>query len=230
MVDFQVHSMEGTQYVEVHMESDMFRAEAGAFCYYTGDVEIRSKLIPSFGGVMRALLAGEKVYRPTYRGTGIVTLESSLGGFHVLDLQDETWILEPGTYWASDDEIKISYHREPIMTSIYAGEGLIYLQTKVSGTGKVVVTTRGPVEMIELEPGKKVAVDGQSVICRTKDVSFKIRRSTKNWLGRLTSGEGRIRVYEGPGKILLNPAPFWRYKAFTERVGSPDYPSRESAK
>ena len=85
MVEFTVHSVEGTQYVDVHLNNESFRAEAGAFCYFVGDVTIQSKLIPSFGGILRALLADERIYRPTYTGTGIVTLESSLGGFHVLD-------------------------------------------------------------------------------------------------------------------------------------------------
>ena len=40
-------------------------------------------------------------------------------------------------------------HRERIMTSLWAGEGLIYLQTKVRGQGKVVLITRGLVELIK---------------------------------------------------------------------------------
>jgi uncharacterized protein (AIM24 family) len=141
-----------------------------------------------------------------------------LGGFHILDLKDESWVLEPGTYWASEDGIDVSFHRERMITGFWAGEGLVYLQTKVSGTGKVVVTTRGPVEVIQLEKGKKVAVDGNSVICRSADVSFRIGRATKGYLDLVTAGEGRIRIYEGTGKLLLNPSPYWRYKIAQDRV------------
>jgi len=63
------------------------------------------------------------------------------------------------------------------------------------------------------------------VICRTGDVSFKVRRSTKNFFGRFTSGEGFVRVYEGAGKILLNPAPYWRYRISTERGADAERPS-----
>jgi uncharacterized protein (AIM24 family) len=220
LAEFKVHSMEGTQYVDVHLNNESFRAEAGALCYFVGDVSVKSKLLPSVGGILRALMADEKIYRPTYTGTGIVTLESSLGGFHILDLANESWILEPGTYWASDEGVNVSFHRERIATAFWAGEGLIYLQTKVSGTGKVVVTTRGPVEMIQLEKGKKVAVEGNSVICRSADVSFKIGRASKGYIGAVTSGEGRIRIYEGTGTILLNPSPYWRYKIAQDRATS----------
>jgi uncharacterized protein (AIM24 family) len=220
--------MEGTQYVEAHLNNETIRAEAGALCYLTGDISIYSKLIPSMGGILRALLADERIYRPTYSGTGVVTMESTLGGFHVLELQNDSWILEPGTYWASDIGVDVSFHRERLMTSIYAGEGLVYLQTKVSGSGKVVVTTRGPTEMIQLESGMKVVVEGNSVICRTANVSYTMRRPTRNLLGRITSGERSVRVYEGTGRVLLNPAPYWRYKMFTEEAGDPNYPSRAS--
>ena len=228
MAEFKVHHLEGTQYVDAHLNNETIRAEAGALCYLNGDITIRSRLVPSIGGLVKSLLADEAVYRPTYTGTGVITLEATLGGFHVLDLAQEAWILEPGTYWASEESVNVSFRRESFQTSVWAGEGLIYLQTKVSGPGKVVVTTRGPIEVIQLEKGKKFVAEGKYVIGRTMDVAFSIRRATKNFFGKFTSGEGLVRVYEGPGKILLNPAPFWRYRLFTERGGNPDYPSRSS--
>lgn len=228
MAEFKVHHLEGTQYVDAHLNNETIRTESGALCYLNGDITIHSKLIPSLGELVKSLLADEAIYRPTYTGTGVITLEATLAGFHVLDLAEETWVLEPGTYWASEERVNVSFHRESLLTSMWAGEGLIYLQTKVRGPGKVVVTTRGPIEGIQLEKGKKVVAEGKYVICRTADVSFGIRRATKNYFGRFTSGEGLVRVYEGTGKLLLNPAPYWRYRLFTERGGDPDYPSRSS--
>ncbi|QEH35490.1 hypothetical protein OJF2_40420 [Aquisphaera giovannonii] len=225
MAEFRVHKLEGMQYVDIHLDNETARAEAGAFSYMTGEITMHSRLIPSIGGLIKSLLADEAVYRPTYTGTGVITLESSLGGFHILDLDGESWILERGTYWASEGSVEVSYHRERFLTSLYAGEGLIYLQTKVRGHGKVALTTRGPVEELTLERGKSLVAEGMYVIARTPDVSFKIRRPTKNFFGRYTSGEGWVRVYEGPGKVLLNPAPYWRYWMMVQR-GDADYPSQ----
>jgi hypothetical protein len=121
------------------------------------------------------------------------------------------------------------FGREPSATAVWAGEGLIYLQTKVSGHGKVVVTTRGPVEETVLGEEGKVTAEGKHVICRTGDVAFKMERSTKNYLGRFTSGEGYVRVYEGAGRVLLNPAPYWRYRIAAERGKESDYPARATS-
>jgi uncharacterized protein (AIM24 family) len=229
MAEFKIQKLEGTQYVDIHLNHEMVRVESGALSYMTGDIAIHSPLMPSVGGLIKSLLADESIYRPTYAGTGVITLESTLGGFHVLNLRGESWLLERGAYWASEGSVDVSYRRERLITGLWAGEGLVYLQTKVSGYGKVVVTTRGPVEEIKLKEGKPIATEGKYVICRTADVSLNVRRSTKNFLGRYTAGEGSVRVYEGSGRVLLNPAPYWRYRVFTERAGDPDFPSRATS-
>jgi len=99
----------------------------------------------------------------------------------------------------------------------------------MSGYGKVIVTTRGPVEEVVLTKGTKVAAEGKYVIARTADVNFRIRRATKNFFGAFTAGEGLVRVYEGTGRILLNPSPYWRYRIFTERGKNPETPARTVA-
>ena len=225
MAEFLVHELEGTRFVEIHLNQELVRVEAGALSYLKGDVTIHSSLVPSVGGAIKSLLADQAVYRPTYTGTGVITLESSLGGFHILEMKGESWILERGTYWASEGSIDVKYHREQLGTALWAGEGPLYLQTRVTGHGKIALATRGPVEEHYLEEGQKVAAEGKYVICRTGDVKFKVKRPTKNFFGRFTSGEGLVRVYEGPGRVLLNPAPYWRYRMFNERGNNPDDPS-----
>jgi uncharacterized protein (AIM24 family) len=185
----------------------------------TGNITLDSRLIPSIGGLIKSVLAEESIYRPTYTGTGVVSLESSFGGFHVIDLGGESWILEKGTYWASEGSVDVSFHREAMLTSLWAGEGLVYLQTKVRGQGKVVVTSTGPIEEITLQAGKTFVAEGKFVVGRTASVSFKLRRATKSYLGKFTAGEGMVRIYGGPGRILLNPAPYWRYRMLADAGG-----------
>jgi len=167
------------------------------------------------------LVANESVYRPTYAGTGVITLASSLGGFHVFELKGESWILEKGSYWASEGSVELQFFRERLLTSLWAGEGVVYLQTRVSGQGKLVVCTKGPVEEMELVEGEQLVVEGNCVIGRTQSVKFQMRRPTKNFWGRFTSGESIVRTYRGPGKVLLNPTMYWRYYMDQQRKKSP---------
>jgi len=229
MAEFKIRSLEGTQYVEIHLAHEVVRTEAGAMRYIRGKIDIHSRVIPSIGGAIKSLIAEESIYRPTYFGTGVVTLESTLGGYHVVELDGESWILERGTYWASEGDVDVGFRRERMMPSLWAGEGFVYLQTRVRGHGKVVLATRGPVEEVVLEKGQRVAAQGYQVIARTGDVTFRMRRATKNFFGRFTAGEHRLRVFEGPGRVLVNPAPYWRLRVMSRKAGgdpgSPDLTS-----
>jgi uncharacterized protein (AIM24 family) len=216
MAVFEVKEVEGVHYVDMTLDNETVRAEAGALSYLNGDIKIHSKLIPSIPSAIKSVLALQAIYRPTYTGTGVVTLLSSLGGFHIMDLDDENWILERGTYWASEGSIDVSFHRVDFWTAYRAREPIIYLQTRVKGRGKVAVRTRGPIEELTLSEDQKVAVDGKSVIGWSSDVRFRVRRPTDNFFGKLTAGQGRLRVFFGPGRVLLNPAPHWRYRLFAE--------------
>jgi len=211
MAKFEIHQLEGMNYVEIHLNQEMVRCEAGSMNYMIGKIRIHSQLIPSVGSLLSSWLSGESVYRPTYTGSGVITLESSLGGFHLLELKGESWILEKGAYWASEGSVDLKFFKEKMLTSLWAGEGFVYLQSQVSGYGKVVVTTKGPVEVIDLQEDQEVVVDGECVIGRMASVQFSLRRPTENFLGRFTAGEPIVRVYRGPGKILLNPTFYWRY-------------------
>jgi uncharacterized protein (AIM24 family) len=221
MARFEVQYLEGMRFVEIHLEHEMVRCESGALNYLRGDIAVHSQLIPSVGGLVSSIVANESVYRPTYAGKGVITLASSLGGFHVFELNGENWILEKGSYWASEGSVELQFFRERLLTSLWAGEGFVYLQTRVSGRGKLVVCTKGPIEEMELAEGEQLVVEGNCVIGRTQSVKFQMRRPTKNFWGRFTSGESLVRSYLGPGKVLLNPTMYWRYYMNQQKKKSP---------
>ena len=54
-----------------------------------------------------------------------------------------------------------------------------------------------------------------------------MKRPTRNLLGRLTAGEGWwLQAYQGPGRILLNPRPYWRLWVLADNRGQVDRRSR----
>lgn len=218
MAKFDIEELEGMHYVKVMLDNETIQAEAGALSSMTGAIDMTVKA-PSIGRVIKSSLAEESAFRPTYTGTGIIFLESMFGGFHVFELKGETWILDRGTYWASEGTINLSAHRESMWTSFWAGEGLIEWQTKVSGNGKVVVASQGPVEELTLEKGKPLVANGRYVVARTADVTYSIRRATKSYLSSLMAGEGLCRCYDGPGRVLVCYSPYWRHRMFSQQGG-----------
>jgi uncharacterized protein (AIM24 family) len=208
MAQFEVVESEGMHWVKINLRDESVRAEAGALSYMNGDIVVDVPL-PSVRGAMASVFADESFIRPTYSGTGEINLEGVLGGFHVVDLNNESWILESGAYWASDGSIDVSIFRERVSTAFWTGEGFVQFRTKVRGTGKVIVRTDGPLEEIELNSGRYLA-EGKIVIGRTGDITYTLQRPTRTFLGYLMAGESYLRCYEGSGRLLVCSTPYWR--------------------
>ena len=206
MAQFDVLDDEGMRLLKITIGDETVRAEAGALSYLRGAIDVDVPL-PSLGRAIGNLLSDEPIIRPRYVGTGEIFLTPSLGGYHVLEVAGEPWILEDGAYWASDGGVDLGVHRERMLTSFWAGEGLIDFQTQVSGKGRVVLNTTGPVEEIELR-GQRIAAEGKQIIARTAGLSYAIRRPTRSRIGYYLSGESLVRTYAGVGKVLLTKAPY----------------------
>jgi len=211
MAKFEVVEQEGMRFVKIALVDETVRAESGALSSMTGDI-VMDVPLPSVGRLLKSYLAEQTYLRPTYTGTGDVLLEASFAGFYVFELQGETWILESGSYWASEASVVVSATRERAWTSFWAGEGFIDWQTKVSGHGRVALKSQGRVDEIVLGPGQRLVAHGKSVIARSREVAYRIARPTKSRLKTYMSGEGYCRTYAGPGRLLVTRVPYWQFR------------------
>lgn len=60
--------------------------------------------------------------------------------------QNDEWILDQGAYYASDMNIEIGAFTNSSISGLFSGEK--WFQTVVAGTGKVVITSSGPLEVM----------------------------------------------------------------------------------
>ena len=166
MAEFKVCELEGMRWVQIEIRNETVRAEAGALSYLQGDIRITAKP-PSPLSALKSAISNEALVRPSYTGTGTINLESSLGGYHPFEVAGQSWILENGAYWASEGGVQLGLHRERVWTSFWTGEGFIDYQTKVSGSGRVVLNAPGPVEEVTLK-NERLMVEGKLVLARTE--------------------------------------------------------------
>jgi uncharacterized protein (AIM24 family) len=206
MAEFEVCELEGMRWVQIRLRDETIRAEAGALSHMQGDIKVTARL-PSPASALRSIISDEALVRPSYTGTGVINLESSMGGYYPFEVAGESWILENGAYWASEGGVELRLHRERVWTSFWAGEGLIDYQTKVSGRGRVVLNAPGPVEEVTLK-GERLMVEGKLVLARTEGLDYGVRRLT-SFVQSLFSGEAAVRVYQGSGKALVCWTPYW---------------------
>lgn len=200
-VTFKVVNKERLNLVEVEVDNASFRYEAGAMHYMKGNLELEAKA-PSIGKMFKSMLTKETIVKPVIKGSGTVFLQPSFGEFTILNLENEEWILDRGAYFASDINIEIGSYTNRAISAIFSGEK--WFQTVVSGTGKVIITSAGPVEEVELTNGKLI-VDGAFAVARTSGVELKVSKATKGIFSTLISGEGIVNTFTGTGKVLIAP-------------------------
>jgi uncharacterized protein (AIM24 family) len=95
--------------------------------------------------------------------------------------------------------------------SLWTGEGFIDFKTKLSGKGKAIFNTMGPVEEVHLNDSI-ISIDGTQVIGRTDTLTYKVRLIGKSLLSKFLSGEKLMCIFEGTGKLLITRAPFYRMR------------------
>ena len=217
MADFATREVEGMRQVVITLYDETVRARRGALSNMRGKIDFTPRL-PGSGDLFRWLFTRESRIRPFYTGSGKILLQPSLTGYHVFDVADrERWILEPGVYWASEGSVALDFTREPMFASLWAGDGLLNWKTTMTGPGRVAINAPGPVETIDIDDAE-LKVQGRLVLGRTDGLKFSSQRSAR-FPRNLISGQQRMRVFTGTGKVLVSWTPYWNQYMYERMTG-----------
>ena len=146
-VKFEIIEKETLKFLKAEFENSAVRYESGGMYYMQGNLDLEANL-PSAGSFLKSMVTRESVVKPVISGSGTVWFEPTFGNFTILALKDEEWILDKGSYFASETGVEIGSFTNKSISGFFSGEG--FFQTKVSGVGKVVIFSNGPLETIEL--------------------------------------------------------------------------------
>lgn len=216
MAEFSIREVEGMRQVCIDIRDETIRTRRGALSNMRGNLTVKAPL-PGLRDLFRSLFVDEARIRPSYTGSGTVVLQASLGGYHVLDLSSERWILEPGVYLASEGDVRLGLFRERMFASLWAGDGLLVFKTTVSGDGRVAINTPGPVEVVEITD-TDLKVQGRLVLGYTSGLKFSSRRIS-GFFRSLLIGQKRLRVLSGTGKALVCWTPYWNQHLYESVTG-----------
>jgi uncharacterized protein (AIM24 family) len=216
MAEFSIREVEGMRQVCIDVVDETIRTRRGALSNMRGALTVKAPL-PGLRDLFRSIFVDEARIRPSYTGTGTVVLESSLAGFHVIDLKNERWILEPGVYLASEGDVSLGLFRERMWASLWAGDGLFVFKTTVEGVGRVAINTPGPVEVVDIK-GTDLKVQGRLVLGYTGGLVFSSQRIS-GFFRSLLIGQKRLRVLSGTGKALVCWTPYWNQHLYESVTG-----------
>jgi len=183
---------------------ESIQAEGGAMVSMTSGVQIETK---ARGGILKSLarsaLGGESFFVNTFTASSSadeITLAPALpGDVQTMELQNETLLVQSGSYVASSEGIEVDTKWGGAKT-FFGGEGLIML--RVSGSGTLIVSSYGAIHPIELAAGQKYVVDTGHLVTFDADIDFKVRK-VAGWKSTLFSGEGLVAELTGPGRLTM---------------------------
>lgn len=199
---FEVQNREPYRMAKITLRNSAVTLEAGQLRYMLGQIQMTAES-PSLGGLAKSFLTKEKAVRPVYSGTGEIFLEPTFGELNIMELRPgEAWVLDKGAYVASDQGIAIDMQTNPAFRGMFGGEG--WFQTQVSGQGKVIYWSPGPVERIDIQ-GQTLTVDGSFAVARTASLEYRVEKAASGLFKSWMSGEGLVSTFRGHGTVMLAP-------------------------
>lgn len=183
--------------------------ESGRLSFMRGPIEVSSNTGGLFSfskQLITSKITGENLVRPLFKGTGELLLEPSFGHIALLELENESVIIDDTLFFAAEQQVEMSTTTvKTVSGALLGNEG--FFQTKLSGTG--IVALELPVPEQEIFKYKLVndilKVDGNFAILRTGTIEFSVEKTTKSLMGSALSGEGFMNVFKGTGEVWLMP-------------------------
>lgn len=188
----------------IHLDpNEEVRVEAASMVSMSPGVAIETAATGGlFKSLTRSVFGGESFFQNTFKASaegGRIGVAPALpGDLIVLELADETVLVQSGSYLASSMGIATDTKWSGAKT-FFASEGLIML--RISGTGSLVLSSYGAIHEMNLGPGERVTVDTGHLVAFTESIGFTVRQ-VGNLASTLFSGEGLVVDLTGPGRLL----------------------------
>lgn len=194
--------------VKVTLNNAKIKTEAGALYYYKGsitpDIDVKG-----VGGFLKKSIMGsltqESLAKPEYSGTGEVWLEPSFKHYLLLELNNQSVIVDKGMFYAATEGINIKPVMQTNLSSAAVGnEG--FFQIGIKGSGIVILESEVPeseIETVQICNGEQLKVDGNFAILRSEGVRFSVTKSNKGLISSAMGGEGLLNTFEGEGIVWL---------------------------
>jgi uncharacterized protein (TIGR00266 family) len=180
------------------------RVEGGSMVAMSDGVTLETAATGGFfKSLGRALLGGESFFQNTFRapaaGGELMVAPALPGDLSVLRLDDESLMVQSGSYVASELGIAVDTKWGGAKT-FFASEGLIMLRT--AGSGQLLLSSYGAIHELQLGAGQRYTVDTGHLVAFDEEMGFQVRR-IGGVKSTLFSGEGLVVDLTGPGRVLM---------------------------
>jgi uncharacterized protein (TIGR00266 family) len=205
----------GCTYARIALEAgNHVTAKGGAMISMSGDMTMQTTTHKKKGGSVlkgiKRMLSGESFFMNHFTAGpngGEVLLGTTLpGDMHEYELDNETLVLQSGSYVASSPDVNIDFGWQGFKT-LFSGEKMFWLN--ISGKGKVIFNSFGAIYPVEID-GEYI-VDTGHIVAFNETLDFTISKAGKSWMSSFLGGEGLVCKFNGKGTVWCqshNPGSF----------------------
>ncbi|MDR2338666.1 MAG: TIGR00266 family protein [Deltaproteobacteria bacterium] len=200
---------------------ETIKAESDAMVAMSPTVDVEGKLEGGILGGLGRLFSGESFFFQTMnakRGPGEVILAPPApGSIMALGLDgSREYSVQKGGFLAATPGIQVGTRAQNIAKGLFSKLGFFIL--KMSGTGTVFLNALGCIHNFILNPGEEIIVDNGHLVAWPTDMRYTLRKATKGLVSMVTSGEGLVCRFEGPGQIFIQTRNPTAYAAWTRSI------------
>ena len=196
-------------------EGERLKAESDAMVAMSSTLSVEGKMEGGFlSGLARSFLAGEKFFFQEIvakRGPGYVLLAHALpGGITSIELDGSYELrVQKDGFLAATEDIKVDTKMQSLGKGLLSGEGLFLVN--ISGEGTVFLSSYGAIHEIDIPEGEEMIIDNGHLVAWPADMEYEVKKASSGWFSSLTSGEGVVCHFQGPGTVWIqtrNPDAF----------------------
>ena len=194
---------------------EKIKAESDAMIAMSSTVDVEGKLEGGIlSGLARKFLSGESMFfqeLAANRGDGEVLIGHAQPG-GILDLElDGSYglMIQKDGFLASTSGVDVNTKVQNLSRGLFSGEGFFVLNAR--GQGTVFISSYGVIHPINLDDGDEVIIDNGHLVAWPDYMDYKIEKAAKGIISSITSGEGLVCRFRGPGTVLIqtrNPDAF----------------------
>jgi uncharacterized protein (TIGR00266 family) len=215
-IQFEVLYPGDSPCVKVQLPKDAsLYADGGSMLASSPNIKVEGSLKGGLlGGLARKFLRGETLFFLTLTAqdvSGEVLLAPAPPGEVRLMTLDGSidWIVQKGSFLAATNGIQLETKTQNLLQGLFSGEG--FFVSRVKGTGTLALNSFGSLHEVSLGAGETYVVDNSHLVAWTASTQYKISKAASGWINTITSGEGFVCRFQGPGTILMqtrNPRAF----------------------
>jgi len=181
------------------------QTESGAMLAMDNTAKIEGKMEGgAWKAIKRSVLTSESFFvtsiRANQNDTEVYLAPRATGDVEVIDLNNETYLVQGGSFLACDELIETDAHFSG-WKGFIGGEGIFMI--KAMGTGKLFVSSFGGILRKDIPEGKEFTVDNGHIVAFPATTNYRVGKVGTSVWQMVSTGEGLATTFTGPATVFL---------------------------